>query len=213
MNEINPFPPLIFKEKFGDFDHTHIIAASEILDQSISIGNSYLEKKNAFSSIGNQTNPPHLHPVFSSFFSWLQQRAENILHHQYNLSDRYSYYIGNSWVNLHRFNGQTIEHNHGLSALSCVAYLTMPNDSGYTEFKDPYYNLRSLHEQNDSHLKEWFPIIVEPGDVLFFPGWLLHRSQTSNSYNDRWVLSANFINFLPAHIIKIGEVVNLASHK
>lgn len=192
MTEIHPFPPVIFKENF-QFKDVHLRCAREIL--SGSQYSSHLEKGNAQSSISNQNTAPHVMVEFEDFFSWLTPVATDIITNKLKLSERYSYYVGNSWVNVHRLNGLTVEHNHGLSALSIVAYLKLPENSGYTEFKDPYFNFRSLHEQNDLLLKEWFSVPVIEGDVLFFPGWLPHRSGPNNNIKERWVLSANFINF------------------
>lgn len=209
MTEINPFPILIFKEKFHSFNALHLEAAKEILERTVHRGNSHLEKGDAYSSISNQFNAPHQHPCFSEFFHWLINRAEHVIFDHYHLSNKYNYHVGNSWINLHRFDGQTLEHNHGLSPISCVAYLSIPTDSGYIEFKDPHYHLRSLHEQDDRYYKSWFSVTVEPGDVLFFPGWMSHRTQPNKSVEDRWILSANILNFQFIDSIKVGDVLKL----
>ena len=206
MNVENPFPPLIFRDKFK-FNQQHVTVAKEILS-SVRGRNSYLESGNAESSVANQSNPPHRHHAFSDFFNWLDEKANSIILHHYKLSQFYNYKIGNSWVNVHRNGGQTLNHNHGISVLSCVAYITLPINSGFTEFKDPHYDLRSLHERSDGDfgLKEWCSVEASEGDVLFFPGWLQHRSQPNNSNAERWILSANYINSSFAKTLTIKDL-------
>jgi hypothetical protein len=38
---------------------------------------------------------------------------------------------------------------------------------------------------------EWNECKTKTGDVLCFPGWLKHRTQPSNSDEQRWVLTTN----------------------
>lgn len=195
MIDVNPFPAIIFKETF-QFNDTHLAAAKDIIHMSDASKNSHLEKGNARSSIANQDLAPHGHPAFEDFFTWMHPVADDIIKNKFHLSGYYNYYVGNSWINVHGLDGKTVEHNHGMSVLSIVAYIKVPENSGFTEFKDPYYNFKSLHEQDDSLLKEWFSVPIKAGDVLFFPGWLPHRSQPNKNINERWILSANFINFV-----------------
>lgn len=196
MIPVNPYPPLVFKDSF-EFKDSHLSAAKEILSYAKHQGINYLEQGNARSSVSNQQLPPHKHPAFQDYFEWQNQVAEKIILEMYKLSKSFEYVVGNSWVNLHQEHGVTLEHAHGLSALSCVAYISLPFKSGYTEFKDPHYDLRSLHERsdNDAGLREWCEVPAQPGDVLFFPGWLQHRSQPNFSLEDRWILSSNYVNF------------------
>lgn len=193
MIDINPFPPLIFKENF-QFSDVHLTTAKRILNNCQS--NSHLEKGNAKSSVADQDYAPHTAPEFADFFAWVYPKATDIIHNKFFYSNEYDYYIGNSWINMHGFSGNTIQHNHGMSSLSIVAYLKVPENSGFTEFKDPFYDFKNLHEQRDDLLMEWVPVPVEEGDVLMFPGWLPHRSGTNQTTSERWILSANFINFV-----------------
>jgi uncharacterized protein (TIGR02466 family) len=197
LDIISPFPPLIFKDHYTEFSEIHLNAASEILTQSNNYGKSYLEIGDACSSVSNQIIAPHTHNAFQHFFNWQNTRVLEIIKKYYQLSQEFDYVIGNSWVNLHKKGGYTKEHCHGMSAISTVAYIKIPKNSGNTEFKDPHFNLRSLHERSDfdQGLKEWCEFPAIEGDVLFFPGWMQHRSQPNNSFNDRWIISTNYVNF------------------
>lgn len=206
---INPFSPLVFKEHFVFKEH-HLIAAKEIMSLAANRGSNHLEVGQAKSSVSNQNLPPHLHPAFEDFFHWQNEVADNIIKQHLMLSKNFDYIVGNSWVNVHGFSGKTQPHSHGLSALSTVAYIKLPYNSGYTEFKDPLYDLKSIHERsdNDLELKQWNEVPVLEGDVLFFPGWLQHQSQENKTNDERWILSSNYINFRLLESMNLGNLLN-----
>lgn len=206
---LNPFPPLIFKEKFSFKEH-HLAAAQEIMSLTANAGINSLESGQARSSVANQRHAPHCHPAFDDFFQWQNTIADKIIKTHLSLSQTFDYVVGNSWVNVHKLGGKTESHCHGLSALSSVAYIKLPANSGFTEFKDPLFDLRSLHERSDGDqgLKQWCEIPVEEGDVLFFPGWLQHRSQENSTDTERWILSSNYVNFRFLESLSLGSVLN-----
>ena len=193
IQAINPYPPIIFKDSYI-FKDEHKLTAEKIL--KLSEKNTSLEKGDAKSSVAYQELAPHKNENFKDFFVWADKQGKEILKH-WNIKDYNNFYIGNSWINVHRKGGHTISHNHGFSGLSFGAYICLPDDSGVTEFKDPHYEFKSLHEYQDENLtlREFYPLNIQQGDVVFFPGWLTHRSQINNTEESRIVLSANFINF------------------
>lgn len=205
VEAINPYPPLIYGGHY-DFTQAQLEAADEILQASKNI-TSHLELGNAVSSVAAQSVAPHRHEIFRDFFIWALHTGQQVLG-LLNVSQPELFYIGNSWINRHGYGGMTLPHNHGYSGLSMVAYLNLPTNSGFTEFKDPHYDLKSLTEHsNELHtLKEFYPIRVRQNDVLFFPGWLTHRSGINSSHSDRIILSANFINFTHKTPLTLGDV-------
>ena len=96
--------------------------------------------------------------------------------------------ISSSWVNLHPFNGWTDEHTHGSVPLVCVLYVEQPANGGNLEIFDPMF-----HTWSGSLRVElpWKEIKVRTGDVLMFPGWMLHKTQKNSSNDDRIVMSIN----------------------
>jgi uncharacterized protein (TIGR02466 family) len=199
---INPFPPIVFHDHFK-FSDEHRAAAYEMLHAATE-SITDLEEGDAQSTVGDQNNTPHRHPAFLDFFSWLEEKSNNIVE-QWKLDATNNFYVGNSWINRHGVNGATIPHNHGFSLISCVAYISLPQGSGFTQFKDPHYDFKNLHETSSS-LQEYYSVPVKQGDILFFPGWLTHRSEKSNSIEDRLVLSANFVNFTHTKFFTLGNI-------
>ncbi len=207
--EINPHPPLIFKESFTFFE-SHLEAAKLIIDNSH--GNSHIETGSARSSVGNQQSAPHLHPSFKDFFEWQDSVAKVIILEKFKLAKDLDYSVGNSWVNQHGKGGQTLAHSHGTSVLSCVGYISAEEGTGYIEFKDPYYDFRFLHERNDQDLElsEWSVVKIKTGDVLFFPGWMQHRSQINSIDKERWIVSSNYTNFVLKRHLTLGNIGNFS---
>lgn len=193
IQEVNPYPPIIFKDSFS-FNDDHANAAEKIL--ALSKNNTQLEQGNAKSSVAYQEIAPHRDKNFKDFFDWAEAQGKIILN-QWGLKNINDFYIGNSWINYHGNGGLTLPHNHGFSGLSLVAYILLPQGSGMTEFKDPHFELKNLHEYNNETqtVREFYSLEAKQDDVIFFPGWLTHRSQPNKSNRSRIVLSANFINF------------------
>lgn len=196
LQAINPFPPLVFKAHYDGFTQEHVEAAREILSNAPAGGTLSLEEGQARSSVYNQQRPPHGHPVFKPFYDWLHQIAQYVMFEEFKLMSSMPYWISNSWVNCHQKGGTTLEHAHGMCALSIAAYLQMPENGGFIEFKDPHFDLRSVHTHNNEEksLFEWREVPAITGDVLFFPGWLQHRTQPNSSNTERWVCTTNYVN-------------------
>ena len=143
LRPINPFPDIIFQDHF-EFSNDHRAAAYEILHASED-SFTELEVGDAKSTVANQNIAPHRHGAFFDFVTWMEEKSNHIIK-QWKLDTSSSPYIGNSWINCHGYGGQTIPHNHGFSLISCVAYISLPQGSGFTQFKDPHYDFKNLHE-------------------------------------------------------------------
>jgi uncharacterized protein (TIGR02466 family) len=168
---------------------------------------THIEGGNAKSSVSNPDIRPHAHPVFESFFRWQHQLAQEVLFNGFNLVDTMPYWVEKSWCNVHLNGGYTKAHAHGMSALSIVAYIDLPENSGYLEVKDPHYDLKNIHKRNntDTDEDEWAVIPAVTGDVIFFPGWLQHRTQPNSSDKERWIVSTNYVNHRYMNFDQLGQ--------
>jgi uncharacterized protein (TIGR02466 family) len=193
---INPYPPIVFKAHYDGFTDEHVEISREILSNAPMGGTLSLEEGDARSSVYNQQLPPHGHPAFKDFYDWQHKVAQYVMFDQLKLMSSMPYWISNSWVNCHNKGGTTLSHAHGMCALSITAYLQLPKDGGYIEFKDPHFDLRSIHTHNNDEksLFEWREVSAVTGDVLFFPGWLQHQTQPNQSDKERWVCTTNYVN-------------------
>lgn len=154
---------------------------------------SAVESGSAFSTVRNRhfrgdEYQPHTWDLLQDYNIWLESRLFYVWH--------YLNYFGkapqiiNSWINIHKRTGQTLEHNHNHAPLVVSSYLNLPEHSGFIEFRDPLeYHKYGLPYEPQEFL--WTPIEIETNDVLIFPGWMKHRTQESNSDEDRVVLTYN----------------------
>jgi uncharacterized protein (TIGR02466 family) len=189
--DVTPFEPMIIKVHFDGFDWKEL---KPICDDMINkTPENVVLEDNGKSSIYNHQNQPHLNQAFRKFYEWLSPIMLHVLTNEWGFVKEYEYIIGNSWVNVHGNAGLTKEHNHGPAAMVSTAYLQMPKDSGYIQFKDPLEYEKSFQHHQSADDWEWKTIPAITGDVLLFPGWVRHRTEPSKTNEERWVLTSNVL--------------------
>jgi len=207
MKSINPFP-YVFKSKFDFKFNTikdkvdgHLLAARQTIEE-----NNYdtHEKGGGTTSVViNRVLPPHAWDEFEEFRPWLFDKVNDVWE-TWRLAPM-NKNLSESWINVHPPGAWTAEHHHQNVTVAVAAYLHVPKNSGRFMIKNPLsiYKLGeplNYHYYDDGH--EWCPISVETGDVLFFPGWLTHKTEVNNSNKDRYVMSlnimGNFVNDNPS---------------
>jgi uncharacterized protein (TIGR02466 family) len=149
--------------------------------------NTGLEMDGGVSS-SSDPDVPHDWKSMGPFVRWIYQHLETIW-------QDIGYKGGNvyphaSWANLHPPGAWTSEHQHGDVPLVVVLYVKQPENGGNLEIFDPlFYNWAGTIRTPQFG---WTEIPVQTGDVLVFPGWILHRTQKNQSDTDRIVISINF---------------------
>lgn len=183
---VDPFPRLIWKLNY-DFNFP------SIKDELLKIASetkltSKLEQGQSFSSVSNQTYPPHEWPIFQDFGRWIGPHIKEINAYFGYLDHDYT--ISNSWYNVHYETGITTEHCHNRADLVLACYLNVPTNSGNIEFRDPLeYHKCDTPIHPEEHL--WKEVQIKTNDVLIFPGWLKHRTQENSTNEPRVVMSMN----------------------
>lgn len=181
------FPPDIWKFRYN-FNYAELEPKIEHLFKVVE-ENSKLEVGNAVSTVSlDDYLQPHTWLELADFQNWLGEKIAAIrrVHaFTYTMSE-----VQNSWLNRHRNNGVTLEHNHNASTFVVASYLKLPPKSGFIEFKDPLEYHKTLFPiiPEESLYKE---IPCETNDVLIFPGYLRHRVQPNLTDNDRIVMTFN----------------------
>lgn len=186
--DVDPFPKLIWKYHY-DFNLEQILPKIKQVVKNIG-GISYLEIGDSTSTVtASHDDRPQNWPELQPFFNWL---AENVLdfqikHHNYVFPESR---ISQSWFNIHKKSGETLEHMHNGVGLVVTCYLQLPPDAGFIEFRDPL----EYHRSNTPIMSEqqlWKAVPCTTNDILVFPGWLKHRTQPSCSDTDRIVMTLN----------------------
>ena len=199
MKSYNPFP-IIHRCKY-DFGFTansqikaktmgHMVAARDAIET-----NAYKthEKGGGTTSVViNKIIPPHVWEEFEDFMPWFYDRVNRIwdLWHLAPMNK----HLSDSWINVHPKGAWTKEHHHQNVTVACAAYLHVPEGSGRFMVKNPY-SMYKLGEPLDYNYydqgMDWEYIDVQTNDVLFFPGWLTHKTEVNKTNKDRYVMSLN----------------------
>ena len=179
----NPWPSLIYKSHY-DGNLTEMVEVSSAICKSI-VENHSLEAG------GKSTWDRNISildlPEFSHLKQWLiDVHSEAWLAWGFNDHRRH---LHKSWVNWHPPGATTLEHDHGAVHLVIVVYLQQPENGGNIQFKDPLQYHWASYPSPDTD--NWKTITVSTGDILFFPGFLRHRTEPNTSTEDRFVLTAN----------------------
>lgn len=191
IEPINISPQLVYKTHCP-LDLTEIAQrSSKLLDTIYDEGE--VEQDGGITSTGH-LDAPHLWPEMSVLNKWLRVRAEQVLN-EWDLNFN-TFGVTKSWVNSHYHGAWTDSHDHGDAHLVCSVYIQQPDNGGNLEFENSDRQLFAGYPrfaQNKSKLHNYFTEVeVKQGDVVFFPGWLSHRSQKNNSNERRIVMGMNW---------------------
>lgn len=105
-------------------------------------------------------------------------------------------YIQSSWLNTFDKDQNIGLHEHGYqpNTVSGVYYHKAAKDSGMISFKSPNPFVISFPHRCDQY-SNIVKVPPEPGMIILFPSWLLHKVEPNRSDNERISLSFN-IEFL-----------------
>ena len=190
LYDVTPFPPMILKAKYN-WDNKN-----DAIKWCDNLVNSTNPKEGTHWATGTSIKDkvPHFSPTFKKFYEYLNKVAMDVIVNQYGYDGNMEFAIQNSWINLHIPGGSTSIHHHGPAVLSVAAYLHMPDNGGYIEFKDPLeYNKGYFPTPIDDEISNWKEVKTKTGDIVMFPGWLRHRTQENKSNENRWVVTTNYI--------------------
>tara|TARA_B100002019_G_C21110328_1_gene518064 strand:- start:85 stop:819 length:735 start_codon:yes stop_codon:yes gene_type:complete len=209
MEGIDAFPAYIYRAKFGfNFD-----SMKDKIDRYLSCAQKIKEERNLSDpEEGNSTtgvhfnydteegwDVPHNWEEFNELFNFIEMVTPFLLDTWFGVQIPIPMSVGESWINVHRKGGSTSAHHHQNACISIVAYLNVPENSGRFLVDNPlrpYKCSEPLAPGSEDRM--WGPIEVESGDILFFPGWLTHKTEKSQTDEPRYVLSAN-LKTLPVH--------------
>ncbi len=187
LESVNLFPSILWKFNYN-FNWIKLEPKISKLFDLVE-KNSDLEVGDAVSTVSlNQTLQPHTWPELEHFQIALggfinQIREQNDFVHNHSE-------VTQSWCNRHRHGGETIEHCHNYSTFVVSCYVKCPPQSGNIVFRDPL----EYHKSNYPVIPESYflkELSVNTNDVVIFPGWLKHKVQPSQSFEDRYVITIN----------------------
>jgi len=181
VEPINLWPSLIHKSVYPGNLTTISSKFLTLFDEN---SNHNLEKnggKSTYSTVNNLITDP----VCGELKEWLIQQSK-LVWDLSNFADR-PRRVHRSWVNLHPPGAWTDEHDHAMCHQNIVIYLKQPKSGGNIMFKDPLQYTFSGFPKNNKN--EWTVLEVKQNDVIFFPGFLHHKTEINSSQEDRMVMT------------------------
>jgi uncharacterized protein (TIGR02466 family) len=133
----------------------------------------------------------HTNPVFKDL-------VDQILYHVklywkvLDVNDGLHPAIDECWSNRHIRNSFTDWHSHSMHPVVVSFYYKAPPGSGGIVFANPMeYGLTHIPYNASIEEKVNTTIHVNTGDMLIFPGWLRHKTETSYTDEERIVITFN----------------------
>jgi hypothetical protein len=150
--------------------------------------NTGLERDGGVSS-SSATEQPHSWIESLDFYNWLRRPTEEIWH-AWSYKDVDQRQIARSWANFHPPRAWTDEHTHGPTDQVAVLYLDAPANSGNLQVLNPlFYHWEGTPRISGSN--GWRDVPIQTGDVIVFPGWMMHRTGKNESDSDRLTINTN----------------------
>ena len=142
-------------------------------------------------SSGPDPQPPHEWKEAKGFMDWSANFCNKVWEDWNYQTMPWEEIEQTSWVNSYPQTAWTGEHTHCRDCLVIVLYIEKPigKDGGNLEINNPLFYHWENTPRADGHF--WEEIEVETGDVVIFPGWLLHRTTPNKSKEDRITMSVN----------------------
>lgn len=189
MKYVNISAPILYKDRF-EFDDSYVGVADRLFRMVNEYGVTTPVEQGGLSTANLIGIPghvmPHTDPEFDPFLEWVSARIV-YLQKQWKYERSFSNFISNSWFNEHWKGDWTDEHAHG-PCIVCTAYIRKPDNSGNLLVRDPMTEIRTMEPMD---INPWKTIPVQEGDVVFFPGWLRHKTEASDSTERRLTFTMN----------------------
>ena len=205
MSEVKILPNIIFKYNYKpgfnvDKFKEHIELHGNKSEHTIS------EADGGITTAGNKDNP-HFWPSMVPFINWLEPKIEIALNEWDVAYD--TYFISKSWANLHTKGGYTKPHEHGPGSVVVSIYVKQPANGGNILFENFMRDKWIAYSREDKHNNihdYWREIAVNTNDVLLFPGWITHKTQSSNTDEDRIVFTINYGAVIQGQMLHSDEI-------
>ena len=193
---INPFP-YIYKSKFDfEFDTFKDKVDAHLQASQKRIEENKIKTPEGGGGISSVVldEAPHKWPEFGDEFRDFMGASIGKIWTHRNYQNSLVKQLRKSWINVHYEGGYTEEHIHHGVDIACVCYLNVPCGSGGLQIKNPLAAYDTAEPKVDWYYRselDWMTIPVETNDVIFFPGWLLHRTEVNHTKEGRYVMSIN----------------------
>lgn len=109
-----------------------------------------------------------------------------------DIDERLSPRIDQCWSNIHKAESFTLQHSHSLMPMVGSFYLKAEKNSGDLILTNPAeYSITNIPFSRSIEQKIETSIKVKTGDLVFFPGYVRHKTGENFSGDDRIVITFN----------------------
>lgn len=155
-----------------------------------SISASSLEKNGGVSTY-ETNNQLHQLPSLSDL-SNLVLAYSKIYWRMLDIDERLCPRIDQCWSNVHKTGSFTLQHSHSLMPMVATFYLKSEKNSGNLILTNPAeYSITNIPFSKSIEQKTETELSVRTGDLVFFPGYIRHKTGENYSGQDRIVISFN----------------------
>jgi uncharacterized protein (TIGR02466 family) len=182
MNKIELFttPVVVFTVDFHE----------EICGRIIHFSNSnFFPWKKQVSLWDIKDRDPAIARLHDFYLDCASQYCNSIFNTEEFLSDSFSHVMG--WINTNSRNGWTRPHNHRATELTGTYYVKVPDNSGSLMLVDPRPGLDWIRHNDKDYTENMYEIKPKDGQLIMFPGWLLHYVDINRSSEERISLTSN----------------------
>jgi uncharacterized protein (TIGR02466 family) len=134
----------------------------------------------------------HDHPEIQELYD-LKKAAVVEYANNYHSDQTYrpeNFLFPDGWINEQEPDEGLYMHNHKINHLVCIYYWHVPEGSGPLDFVDPRATLGFISLDKSTPFNV-FRMQPKTGDLLIFPGWLLHYVWPNTTGTPRKVIGAN----------------------
>lgn len=139
-----------------------------------------------------------LNPEFADLKDNVEEHCKLYVKNLLSITDRTSFYLQNSWINIHEPHDFAQSHIHTNSLISGCLYLKIPKDSGLIRFykNQGHVNLFPTSISFDYNevnciTSDFWSLEPKEGMILLFPSHLLHEVDRNTSEENRYSLAFN----------------------
>jgi uncharacterized protein (TIGR02466 family) len=104
------------------------------------------------------------------------------------------------WSNIYKHDSFIDAHTHAPIHLTASFYLQMPENGGNIAFEHPNAVLMKHQPYALDGIRYGstfeHEVTVKTGDLVFFPGWLTHKTKPNQSLEDRIIIGSNVCNVI-----------------
>lgn len=195
----NLFPVKIFKRNYPgnlvDLQTRIIPQLTKIFDESTA--HNQASMRNGGICSVNVHNNIHSQIDLSAITTFVEQAATDYWKELDYVSATVK--VNHAWANVYPPTAYIDIHNHIPAPIVASFYLKKPVDSGDLIFENPistvlrYQPYKELNDP-DGYVSAFDTTVeVSEGDVVLFPGWLMHKTQQNRSSENRIILGFNLL--------------------